>query len=532
MVLMIVNNNRYDSWFVVNSEAKTENKNQESSVQIFSHKELNPIDLSLSSEIIGQSEKEIAATAAFLSIDKSVVAGLKNHPEGQRILDSMICKRSQDDSNSFDITPDIQQKINNLFQDFKNESCHSLFTAMYKIVVLYKLLPQIHSSDFHLFRRSELGFPISILSTPDGKHYGIFKESVIARGGCKILVNAVDLENLKVFAFTKLKCKKYNLEMFEIYKQEIYFMKYFDTEEFVKLVHSFLFTSKDGNEIKFGILTDKADCDLYDYINKFSHLRYPEQLAFLKNLLKPLAEIHSENVMHRDIKLSNFVVENNVPKLIDFGWALKLKKEVELGHPGVGTIDYLAPELIRGNSDYNEAAKTHHKAANDLMIYNFLLKGIEKERRNLKIKEKLSIKTSDAAKAIKREFVLNKKRFLYVKAKIEQASLDLSKSSEEMKKAQAIGKSYAADMWALGLCIYALRNKGLVPLSSQIPNFLDIVANLTQTDIINWFDNFRNDPLQLLNLKMLALNPADRITAVEAIKEIEKIESALQEFHQ
>jgi serine/threonine protein kinase len=63
-----------------------------------------------------------------------------------------------------------------------------------------------------------------------------------------------------------------------------------------------------------------------------------------------LDALHAHGVVHRDIKASNLLIdENDSTLLTDFGLA-KGRAYTALTRPGqvVGTLDYLAPELIRG----------------------------------------------------------------------------------------------------------------------------------------------------------------------------------------
>ncbi|NOQ50219.1 MAG: protein kinase [Mycoplasmataceae bacterium] len=68
------------------------------------------------------------------------------------------------------------------------------------------------------------------------------------------------------------------------------------------------------------------------------------------DILKALVELHRMNIMHRDLKPQNVMigVDNNV-KLMDFG-IIQTSIEQDLTREGaiIGTIEYLAPEILRG----------------------------------------------------------------------------------------------------------------------------------------------------------------------------------------
>jgi len=68
-------------------------------------------------------------------------------------------------------------------------------------------------------------------------------------------------------------------------------------------------------------------------------------------MLLAISYIHSHNIVHRDIKLENFLYESEDSdhlKLIDFGFSRILSPNIKL-HLSCGTLAYIAPEVLRGS---------------------------------------------------------------------------------------------------------------------------------------------------------------------------------------
>ena len=66
-------------------------------------------------------------------------------------------------------------------------------------------------------------------------------------------------------------------------------------------------------------------------------------------ILQGLEYLHSNNVIHRDIKCANILIgKNGVCKLTDFGGAKILKEEVSVLTTMQGTPNWMAPEIIKG----------------------------------------------------------------------------------------------------------------------------------------------------------------------------------------
>jgi len=72
--------------------------------------------------------------------------------------------------------------------------------------------------------------------------------------------------------------------------------------------------------------------------------------ALAQKILSAIYYIHQRGFVHRDIKLDNIMYESKLPgaepKLIDFGFACRVKKGAECIHGRYGTLSYMAPELL------------------------------------------------------------------------------------------------------------------------------------------------------------------------------------------
>jgi calcium-dependent protein kinase len=147
--------------------------------------------------------------------------------------------------------------------------------------------------------------------------------------------------------------KTFNINAFHInYKDEIRLHETLDHPKIVKFLGSFQYQlSADMSEETYvAIITEYLDGnDLFKYFKTHMILEEEVTLAIAKQLYEALKYCHNENIMHRDIKLENIVIEkiiNNIPqiKLIDFGHATDRKISAQAS---VGTVYYRAPEVTR-----------------------------------------------------------------------------------------------------------------------------------------------------------------------------------------
>ena len=94
--------------------------------------------------------------------------------------------------------------------------------------------------------------------------------------------------------------------------------------------------------------------ELLDSIEKSGCMSESATAVYMKQILSALCYMHSLNIVHRDLKLENMLIEkpgSSQIKIADFGIATELKPGKKLSQM-IGTINYIAPEVIDKN--YNE----------------------------------------------------------------------------------------------------------------------------------------------------------------------------------
>jgi serine/threonine protein kinase len=90
---------------------------------------------------------------------------------------------------------------------------------------------------------------------------------------------------------------------------------------------------------------------LSSLLKRKKELTLGERLSILDQIAAGLSEAHAHRIIHRDLKPSNvFVLRNGVAKVLDFGVAKMGEGELTKAGTVFGTVEYMAPEQVRGAS--------------------------------------------------------------------------------------------------------------------------------------------------------------------------------------
>ena len=89
--------------------------------------------------------------------------------------------------------------------------------------------------------------------------------------------------------------------------------------------------------------------DLFQFLEEKGNLPEIEVAKIFYKILLALDHIHSQGVIHRDIKLENIMIdEDENPKIIDFGLSKDTNLDEKVETNIVGSKIYMAPEILQG----------------------------------------------------------------------------------------------------------------------------------------------------------------------------------------
>ena len=170
------------------------------------------------------------------------------------------------------------------------------------------------------------------------------KGRLLGKGGFGKCFELTSAENNKIYA-CKIIDKYYLRELKERQKivREIKIHKSLRHPNIVGFEH--FFEDKDNIYILLELCTNNT---LRDLIKKRKYLTELEVQCYMIQLIKGLKYLHSQKIIHRDIKLSNiFLTDKMELKIGDFGLVFKLSYQRERRNSYCGTLNYMAPEIIK-----------------------------------------------------------------------------------------------------------------------------------------------------------------------------------------
>lgn len=106
------------------------------------------------------------------------------------------------------------------------------------------------------------------------------------------------------------------------------------------------------------LITEFCDRTLKDFLSDFGN-KVPEKLAkkLFLHILKGMDEIHQQGLMHRDIKMDNIFIKDNIIKIGDLGFATSKYVTNSI----IGTAITMSPEMLKAHVEEETRAYFYNK---------------------------------------------------------------------------------------------------------------------------------------------------------------------------
>ncbi|XP_053684125.1 ribosomal protein S6 kinase alpha-5 [Sabethes cyaneus] len=97
--------------------------------------------------------------------------------------------------------------------------------------------------------------------------------------------------------------------------------------------------------------------ELFTHLYNKEHFTEEEVRIYIAEIIVALEQLHKLGIIYRDIKLENILIDaDGHIVLTDFGLSRELVYENERAHSFCGTIEYMAPEIVKSNQNGHDAS--------------------------------------------------------------------------------------------------------------------------------------------------------------------------------
>ena len=169
------------------------------------------------------------------------------------------------------------------------------------------------------------------------------KPKIIGGGSFGKVFLVMNKINKKLYAIKHMEKKSLSKKLHSlegIYK-EIYIQSRIDHPNILPI----LYVNETSSDFDL-VLEYASGGSLFHFIQKNKYLDEPLAFSLFIQVINAIYFLHQNNLIHRDIKPENILLfDNNIIKICDFGWCVKLEEGQQRG-TFCGTTEYMSPELV------------------------------------------------------------------------------------------------------------------------------------------------------------------------------------------